>query len=110
MRNYLRFVLLLFIGVLVFPTVFAQGDSSTDPLVRVLVTKGVLTPEEGRLVTNGPPAGQRDRLAALLRHKGVISSDGLESVRTNPPAAPPALAMMNADYKTPASEAPSAAP
>jgi len=111
MRIYLRLILLLIIGVLVFPTVFAQGDSSTDPLVRVLVTKGVLTPEEARLVSNGSPAEQRDRLAALLRDKGVISAAEFESVRTNVPAATPGVAMMNADYKTtPAPEKPSAAP
>ena len=110
MRISLRFVLIFVIGLLAFSTALAQADSSTDPLVRVLVTKGVLTPEEARLVTNGPPAEQRDRLAALLRDKGVISSAEFESVRTNVPSATSGIAMMNADYKTPAAEPPSAAP
>jgi hypothetical protein len=110
MRIYLRCVLLFTIGLLALPAAFAQADNSTDPLVRVLVTKGVLTPEEARLVTNGSPTEQRDRLAVLLRDKGVISSAEFESVRTNAPAATSGLAMMNADYKTAAAENPSAAP
>jgi len=40
----------------------------------------------------------------------VISSAEFESVRANIPAATSGAAMMNADYKTPASEKPSAAP
>ena len=111
MRIYLRFVLIFIIGLLALPAVFAQADNSTDPLVRVLVTKGVLTAEEARLVTTGSPAEQRDRLAALLRDKGVISSAEFESVRTNVPAAATSeVAIMNANYKTKAAVEPSAAP
>ena len=54
-----------------------------DPLVRTLVAKGVLTEEEGRAVSAaGTPAEQRNRLAALLRDKGIISADEYKSVRT----------------------------
>src|SRR5215204_3775720 len=65
-----------------------NGDPvSSDPLVRVLVTKGVLTPEEGRAVSAGStPAGQRDRLAALLRDKGLISTAEFEAIRTVAPS------------------------
>ncbi|MDQ5837521.1 MAG: hypothetical protein M3379_12155, partial [Acidobacteriota bacterium] len=46
-----------------------------DPLVRVLLAKGVITAEEARAVAfAGAPAEQRDRLAALLRDKGLISA------------------------------------
>lgn len=55
----------------------------SDPLVRVLVTKGVLTESEGRAVSSsGTPAEQRDRLAALLRDKGLISAAEFEAIRT----------------------------
>src|SRR2546423_1581401 len=58
-----------------------------DPLVRVLLAKGVITPEEARAVAvAGAPAEQRDRLAALLRDKGLISDAEYESVRAVPPS------------------------
>jgi hypothetical protein len=66
-----------------------EGETAiSDPLVRVLVTKGVLTTEEGRAISaSGTPAEQRDRLAALLRDKGLISAAEFEAVRTPPPSA-----------------------
>ncbi len=79
---------------------FTQTDNSPDPLVRVLVTKGVLTGEEARAITtDASPAVQRDRLATLLRDKGVISSAEFEQVRGNVTAAPGNVALMTADYK-----------
>src|SRR3989440_431169 len=58
-----------------------------DPLVRVLLAKGVITPEEARAVAVAvAPAEQRDRLAALLRDKGLISDAEYESVRAVPPS------------------------
>jgi hypothetical protein len=89
------------------PAAFSQTDNSTDPLVRVLVTKGVLTAEEARLiVTNASPAEQRDRLATLLRDKGVISAAEFETVRGNAPVTNSQPALMTADYKTTSSERP----
>jgi hypothetical protein len=87
---------------------FAQTDSSTDPLVRVLEAKGVLTAAEARLISSGSPLEQRDRLAALLRDKGVISAAEFEIVRTTNAA--PEMKTITADYKTPPAEPPSAEP
>jgi len=53
-----------------------------DPLVRVLMSKGLLTSEEAKSISmSGTPADQRDRLAALLRDKGLISATEFEAVR-----------------------------
>ncbi|HEY0385766.1 MAG TPA: hypothetical protein VGC64_07120 [Pyrinomonadaceae bacterium] len=61
--------------------------ASNDPLVRVLITKGVLTAEEGRSINAaGNAAEQRDRLAALLRDKGLISTAEYEAVRSVAPS------------------------
>jgi hypothetical protein len=61
----------------------AAEPVSADPLIRVLVAKGVLTPDEGRSINAGVnPAGQRDRLAALLRDKGLLTGTEFEAVRT----------------------------
>jgi len=98
-------------ALLVIPSAFAQSDNSTDPLVRILVTKGVITTEEARvIVTNASPAEQRDRLAVLLRDKGVISAAELEATRTNAPATNTPVAVVTADYKTSRSEQPATAP
>jgi hypothetical protein len=57
-----------------------------DPLVRVLVTKGLLTVDEARsITTTGTVVEQRDRLAALLRDKGLISATEFEAVRNVSP-------------------------
>jgi hypothetical protein len=61
----------------------AAEPVSADPLIRVLVARGVLTTDEARTINaGGNPAGQRDRLAALLRDKGLITETEFEAVRT----------------------------
>src|SRR5258705_504723 len=61
-----------------------------DPLVRVLMSKGLLTSEEAKLISmSGTPVDQRDRLAALLRDKGLLSATEFEAVRNiTAPTAP----------------------
>jgi hypothetical protein len=73
-----------------------------DPLVRMLIVKGVLTEEEGRTVSaRGTSAEQRDRLAALLRDKGLISPAEFESVRAvTPPAETPRSAAISSASTT----------
>src|SRR5215207_1663820 len=70
------------------------SPSVTDPLVRVLIAKGLLTTEEARAVGGAAtPAEQRDRLASLLRDKGLISPAEYEAVRTVTPVAAATLPM-----------------
>jgi hypothetical protein len=58
-----------------------------DPLVRVLISKGVLNEDEGRSISaSGTPSEQRDRLAGLLRDKGLLSTAEYEAVRTVTPS------------------------
>ncbi|MFN2532643.1 MAG: hypothetical protein ABR555_15230 [Pyrinomonadaceae bacterium] len=59
------------------------GPVISDPLVRVLVSKGILNETEGRTVSaSGIPSEQKDLLAALLRDKGLLSTSEYEAVRT----------------------------
>src|SRR5262245_26182724 len=93
-----RFALVLISVVIVFHAARAQDNASPDPLVRVLVTKGVLTDAEAKSITaSATPAEQRDRLAVLLRDKGVISAAEFEAVRGS--ASAPAAQTITADYK-----------
>ena len=63
------------------------GAEVADPLVRVLVSKGLISADEARAVTGGRTAAeQRDRLASLLRDKGLITSSEFEAVRSVPAA------------------------
>jgi hypothetical protein len=58
-----------------------------DPLVRVLISKGILTETEGHTIAaSGSPIEQRDRLATLLRDKGLLTGAEYEAVRTVVPA------------------------
>src|SRR5205807_2267319 len=107
MACYLRLFILVILVMCVHSIAFAQVDSSTDPLVRVLEAKGVLTPAEARSISNASPAEQRDRLGALLRDKGVISSAEFETVRG---AASPEPKTITADYKTTSPGSAAAAP
>ena len=107
MRILLYIISICIIGLLAISTAFAQDNNSTDPLVRILVTKGVITTDEARTITtNASPAEQRDRLAVLLRDKGVISAAEFEATRT--PNAN--VAVMTADYKPSTPEPPKATP
>ncbi len=53
----------------------AAKESMSDPLVNLLISKGLLTAEEARSIASaGDAKSQRDRLATLLKDKGVISA------------------------------------
>ncbi|HSB27115.1 MAG TPA: hypothetical protein VLE19_04650 [Pyrinomonadaceae bacterium] len=99
MSSCVRLGVIILIALTSAITVFAQVDNTSDPLVRVLEAKGILTTVEARSISaNASPAEQRDRLAAALRDKGVISSAELEVVRITPAA--PEVITITVDYKT----------
>ena len=99
MRTYLRLTLLVTICLGSAFAVFPQSNNTTDPLVRVLQAKGILTEAEARAITvDASPVEQRDRLAALLHDKGVISDVEFAALHATP-ASPP-LTITTADYKT----------
>ena len=82
MRMYLRLTLIVIVILGSVLVVFSQTADTSDPLVRMLQAKGILTETEARAITsNASPAEQRDRLASLLRDKGVISATEFESLQ-----------------------------
>jgi hypothetical protein len=73
----------------------AQSATTADPLLRLLVSKGVLTTVEAEMVlSSGTSAQQRDRLATLLKDKGLISNAELDALQVN--AAAPVSSNSNA--------------
>jgi hypothetical protein len=63
---------------------------NADPLIQVLVSKGILTANEANALAQGNPAEQHARLIDLLRNKGVISSEEAQNL-----AGPPASAQVS---------------
>ena len=68
------------------PATTSSGNAkANDPLLKLLVSKGLVTSAEAESVMSaGDPTKQRDRLAALLKEKGLISADEFASLQ--PPA------------------------
>jgi len=66
----------------------APAATSSDPLLRLLVQKGVITADEARFLGVGTAADQRDKLVLLLKEKGLLSSAEVDELRA--PAATPA--------------------
>jgi hypothetical protein len=63
-----------------------QKTETPDPLLTLLVSKGVLTTEEAGAVLSAPNAeSQRDRLVTLLKDKGLISAEDIEKLRAVAP-------------------------
>ncbi len=66
----------------------SDAVDNADPLVRLLVSKNLLSAAEGKTITVGSPAEQREKLVALLAQKGLITAAELELMRAS--AAPTA--------------------
>jgi len=57
-----------------------------DPLLRLLISKSLMTTQEAELIGSaGNAAQQRDRLATLLKDKGLISPAELDALRSEVP-------------------------
>ena len=65
------------------PVVERATASTADPLLRLLVSKGVLSKEEVNTLSGA--AQPRDRLLVLLREKGILSAEDYDAL-TAPPA------------------------
>ncbi len=65
------------------PDPAAVAQPASDPLVRLLAAKGVLTGEEAQALAALPAAQQRDHLTSLLLKKGVISPSDLQGPPTS---------------------------
>jgi hypothetical protein len=104
-RMYVGCVVLALI-VAITPLVLAEEESkpaatpasttaasASDPLVRVLLSKGVITAEEANYISSGSSANQREKLLYLLKEKGLLTRSEVESLDT--PAAP----QPNAEYR-----------
>lgn len=66
----------------------APAAASSDPLLRVLVQKGVITADEARFLGVGTAADRRDKLVLLLKEKGLLSTAEVDELRAS--AASPA--------------------
>lgn len=59
----------------------AKTETGSDPLVQLLISKGVLTADEARSL-GGTSAEQRTKLLDLLRQKGILSASDYQALTT----------------------------
>lgn len=64
----------------------APTNVPADPLLTVLVSKGVLTENEAKTVSVAPANEVRQRLLDLLQQKGVLSEADMKTLKTASPA------------------------
>jgi len=84
-RPLLWVVGVLCLAVIIAPA-FAADNQPSDPLIRVLQSKGILTQAEADTIGTVAPADQRVKLAQILRDKGLITAADYEAVSTAVPA------------------------
>ena len=71
------------------PKGVAAASSAQDPLVRVLVTKGIITADEARFI--GAGNNQHEKLLFLLKDKGVLTSVDLDNLNASVQPQPQAM-------------------
>lgn len=67
-------------------TANSAAEPAPDPLLQLLITKGVLKPEEARSL-NRSGGDQRSQLLDLLMQKGIITASEYDSLATPPASA-----------------------
>ncbi len=93
--------------VLPAPAQQSEADKVRDPLVTILLSKGVLTPDEVKLIDQaGTPQQASASLAGILFKKGVISKADYEQIAGKVPAPAP----LNATSEAPRMQAQAAKP
>ena len=63
---------------------FAADNQPSDPLIRVLQSKGILSQAEADSIATVSPADQRTRLAQILLDKGLITASDYQAVNAAP--------------------------
>lgn len=78
----------------------APTNTPADPLLTVLVSKGVLTESEAKTVSAAPASEVRQRLLDLLQQKGVLSEADMKTLKTQEPAPAPASTQESSSVAT----------
>ena len=95
MKHRLSFRLGLLLVLVWVPVAIAAaqtGSAAPDPLVQVLVQKGILNADEARSIY-GTAEEQHNRLAELLKDKGIISRAEYDQVRGSTATVPTSAAL-----------------
>ena len=61
-----------------------SASQSSDPLIRLLVSKGVISADEAKFVGAGTADAQREKLIFLLKEKGLLNSAEVSDLRSAP--------------------------
>jgi hypothetical protein len=60
----------------------AGSTNVADPLLRLLMSKGVLNMNEVNSLASGPPAQLRERLVFMLKEKGILSDADVNALKS----------------------------
>jgi hypothetical protein len=81
------------------PAAPAAGSTNvSDPLLRLLMTKGILNMNEVNSLAAGPPAQLRERLVFLLKEKGILSDADVNALKSAIVYTSNGTSPSNADY------------
>jgi hypothetical protein len=89
-------------------TTLAQTPASDDPLVRLLVTNGVITPAQASGIGAAPTGPQRDELIRVLLKNGAITQQQVNSLP--PPSAPAPVSYAASGTAPPMPQSPPGSP
>jgi hypothetical protein len=76
----------------------AGSTNVADPLLRLLVTKGVLNMNEVNSLASGPAGQVRERLVLMLKEKGILSDADVNGLRSAIVATSNGTTLSNSEY------------
>jgi hypothetical protein len=76
----------------------AGSTNVADPLLRLLMSKGVLNPNEVNTLISGPPAQLRERLVLMLKEKGILSDADVNALNSAVVSTSNGTGLSNAEY------------
>jgi hypothetical protein len=87
-----------------------EETANSDPLVRILAARGLISAEDVKALAAAPSTVPRDRLVALLAQKGLLTPAEVASLANYPAAPDPKLVPAVATAAIPAPSIPATAP
>jgi hypothetical protein len=76
----------------------AGSTNVADPLLRLLMSKGVLNMNEVNSLASGPPAQLRERLVFMLKQKGILSDADVNALKPAIAVTTNSAGPSNSDY------------
>ena len=76
----------------------AASTNVADPLLHLLMTKGILNMNEVNSLASGPAGELRERLVLMLKEKGILSDEDVNGLKTTIVSASNVTSLSNSEY------------